>query len=216
MVEPVRKTRQAVKDETRARILKAGAKIIAEEGFGAFTMNKIAKAAGITQPGFYVHFDSIADLLKEMIAIHNQGVDEPNARAMLELAEQKDLQLENILEDMIARHFDNSVKYPSINVLSSVQNTLHKSELLDLVAAQFEKSKEVFCEAFSLILKGRGVRVSQDLLKMNVDLLFSSHDTLVIGYIEGRYKSKKSAVDFLVNNTLNNLEYLIQKGKAIN
>lgn len=216
MAEPVRKTRKAVKDETRTRILKAGAKIISEEGFGAFSMNKIAKAAGISQPGFYVHFDSVADLLKEIIVIHNRAVDEPNAKAMLELAEQKDLQLENVMEDMIARHFDSSVKYPSINVLSSVQNTLHKSELVDLVTAQFEKSKRVFCDAFKLMLENRGVKVSRELLMMNVDLLFASHDTLVIGYIEGRYSSKKSAVDFLVNNTLNNLEYLIQKGKAIN
>lgn len=215
MALQAKKSRQQNKDETRVRILKAGAKIISEQGFGAFTMNQISKAAGISQPGFYVHFESLAHLLKEIIDIHYTTVDEPNAKAMLQLAKQSDLNVEEVLEDMLTRHFDNSIQYPSINVYSSVQNTLHKSELLDLVASQFEKSKTVFCEAFRLILKSKGVKVSQELIKMNVDLLFSSHDTLVIGYLEGRYSNKKFAVDFLVSNTLNNLKYLTAKGKSI-
>ena len=215
MALQLKKTRKAVKAETRSKILKAGAKIIWEEGFASFTMNKISKAAGISQPGFYVHFDSIADLLKEIIDIHYKTVDEPNAKAMLQLAEQSDLQVEKVLEDMITAHFNNAVQYPSINVYSSARNALHKSDLLDLVAAQFEKSKDVFCEAFRLILKREGVQVNRELILMHVDLLFSSHDTLVIGCIEGRYTNKKRAADFLVSNTLSNLDYLINNGKAI-
>jgi len=210
-----KKSRQQNKNETRVKILKAGAKIISEEGFSAFTMNKISKAAGISQPGFYVHFESLAHLLKEIIKIHYTNVDEPNAKAMLLLAKQSDLKVEQVLEEMITSHFDNSIQYPSINVFSAVQNTRHKSELFYLVASQFEKSKTVFCEAFRLILKNKGVKVSQELIKMNVDLLFSSHDTLVIGYLEGRYSNKKLAVDFLVKNTLNNLKYLTENSKPI-
>lgn len=214
-MERTKKTRQQVKDETRERILKAGSKIIAEEGYSSFTMNKISKTAGISQPGFYVHFDSITDLLKEIIDIHYKIFDEPNAKAMLSFASTKNLNINEVLSVITVNHFESSVRYPAINLFSAAQNTLHKSELLELIAAQFEKSKVVFCEAFRLILKNKGLKVNSQTIKMNVDILFSNHDTIVMGYIEGRYKNKKLAVNFLVNNTIKNFEYLLKQGKAI-
>ena len=60
----VKKTRKALKEETRHRILIAAMEIFAARGLESFTMNKISKAAGISQPSFYVHFESVVELLK--------------------------------------------------------------------------------------------------------------------------------------------------------
>lgn len=55
-------SRTELKARTRARILQAALDTLIAEGYAGFSMNKVAKRAGIAQPSFYVHFKSTEEL----------------------------------------------------------------------------------------------------------------------------------------------------------
>ncbi len=59
-------SRNELKAQTRGRILDAAINTLIEEGYVGFSMNKIAKRAGIAQPSFYVHFENMEQLFEAM------------------------------------------------------------------------------------------------------------------------------------------------------
>ncbi|CBL44825.1 Transcriptional regulator [gamma proteobacterium HdN1] len=59
-------TRNATKARTRARIVNAAIETLIEEGYAGISMNKVTKRAGIAQPSFYVHFETMEQLFEAM------------------------------------------------------------------------------------------------------------------------------------------------------
>lgn len=57
-------TRNSAKAQTRDKLLRAAIEILIEEGYVGFSMNKVAKRAGIAQPSFYTHFETTDQLLE--------------------------------------------------------------------------------------------------------------------------------------------------------
>jgi len=58
-------------DDTRDRILKAAAEIMAEKGYARATTRSIADAAGVNEVTIFRHFGSKRNLLSEMIHQHS-------------------------------------------------------------------------------------------------------------------------------------------------
>lgn len=56
------------KHETRRRILAAAARLFAERGFEATSIEQVMQACGLTRGGFYLHFRSKAELHAEALA----------------------------------------------------------------------------------------------------------------------------------------------------
>ena len=59
------------RDERRARILEAAARVFAERGYERAAMDEIAERAGITKPIVYRHFGSKRDLYLSLIELHS-------------------------------------------------------------------------------------------------------------------------------------------------
>ncbi|MGW0478037.1 TetR family transcriptional regulator [Nonomuraea sp. NPDC003214] len=59
-------TRSEAKDLTRRRLIRAALAILDKEGEAGLTTLKVAKAAGIAQSTFYVHFKDKQDLLRSL------------------------------------------------------------------------------------------------------------------------------------------------------
>lgn len=59
-------SRVELKAQTRARILEAAIETLIEEGYAGFSMNKVAKRAGIAQPSFYGHFENMDQLFEAL------------------------------------------------------------------------------------------------------------------------------------------------------
>lgn len=57
-------TREQSKALTREKILLATVDALVEEGVHGFSINKVAKRAGIAQPSFYVHFANVDELFE--------------------------------------------------------------------------------------------------------------------------------------------------------
>lgn len=60
--------RKLAKAKTRHALLKSALQLYSLEGACGMSMNKIAKGAGIAQPSFYNHFDSLETLQNELSA----------------------------------------------------------------------------------------------------------------------------------------------------
>src|SRR5256885_8701881 len=57
-------TREEGKLITRRRLLESAAKTLGETGYGGLSVSAVARAAGVAQPTFYVHFRDKDDLLR--------------------------------------------------------------------------------------------------------------------------------------------------------
>ncbi|MCL2595222.1 MAG: TetR/AcrR family transcriptional regulator, partial [Promicromonosporaceae bacterium] len=62
-----RTTRQAKADQTRADLMDAAARVFAEKGYEAASVNDLAKAAGYTKGALYAHFASKEELFLAVI-----------------------------------------------------------------------------------------------------------------------------------------------------
>lgn len=58
-------TRKMSKERTRARLVAGALKVLHRDGPAAVTTGRIAEAAGVAQPTFYVHFEGIDEALEE-------------------------------------------------------------------------------------------------------------------------------------------------------
>ncbi|BFM01611.1 hypothetical protein Psyaliredsea_02580 [Psychrobacter alimentarius] len=63
---PKESKREQAKAKTRHALLKSALQLYSAEGVCGMSMNKIAKNAGIAQPSFYNHFDSLESLQNEL------------------------------------------------------------------------------------------------------------------------------------------------------
>lgn len=61
-------SRSEQKQQTRQRIIDAAGRGFRKGGFGGIGVDGLAKEAGVTSGGFYVHFDSKADAFREAVA----------------------------------------------------------------------------------------------------------------------------------------------------
>jgi AcrR family transcriptional regulator len=66
MADPVAPPRRRRGELTRERLLAAAARLFAEQGYDATSVESVANAAGITVSGMYKHFPTKADLLLEV------------------------------------------------------------------------------------------------------------------------------------------------------
>jgi AcrR family transcriptional regulator len=64
MTKPL--TREEGKLITRRRLLESAAKLLGKTGYGGLSVSAVARAAGVAQPTFYVHFRDKEDLLQTL------------------------------------------------------------------------------------------------------------------------------------------------------
>lgn len=66
LAAPVESKRDLAKAKTRRALLKSALQLYSREGAQGMSMNKVAKGAGIAQPSFYNHFESLDALQYEL------------------------------------------------------------------------------------------------------------------------------------------------------
>jgi AcrR family transcriptional regulator len=71
-----RLTREESRDQTRERLLEAGAQIIAKKGLAGSSVEDIAAHAGYTRGAFYSNFDSKNDLFIELLKRDHKDIQE--------------------------------------------------------------------------------------------------------------------------------------------
>ena len=65
-----RLTREEKKAQTRERLIEAAAKVFAEKGFAATSLDEVADAAGLTKGAVYSNFENKEDLVRAVLEAH--------------------------------------------------------------------------------------------------------------------------------------------------
>lgn len=100
-------TREESKAQTRERILFAAVETLVEEGAPGFSINKVAKRAGIAQPSFYVHFNNVDELFEAVTQEALARYIEPIQKTLQEIL--KDIEtdkIKGVLDNMFLLAFD--------------------------------------------------------------------------------------------------------------
>jgi AcrR family transcriptional regulator len=66
--------RRLTKDERRTRIMEGAARVFAERGYEAASLDEIAEAAGISKPVIYDHFESKRELHISLLDSHSRDM----------------------------------------------------------------------------------------------------------------------------------------------
>ena len=88
---PVESKRELAKAKTRRALLKSALRLYSLEGAQGMSMNKIAKGAGIAQPSFYNHFESLEALQNELSAQLKDNYLSPMRLAWVNMLKDYDL-----------------------------------------------------------------------------------------------------------------------------
>jgi AcrR family transcriptional regulator len=67
-----RLTREEKKAQTRERLIEAAARVFAEKGFAATSLDEVADAAGLTKGAVYSNFENKEDLVRAVLEVHDQ------------------------------------------------------------------------------------------------------------------------------------------------
>lgn len=192
-------TREESKLITRRRLLEAGAKLLAEHGYGALSASAIAREAGIAQPTFYVHFSDKDDLIRTLARERLGAVRRPLREARLRVARGQGLAA---LRDTFRVPLEALLTHPELFRL--LIQELHSP------ASPFAKhARELQDELESdliddLVSAGAPAATAEQRQRsrMIAEGLISLTQTLGLGYLDGRYDDLDRIVDVLVHFAL--------------
>jgi AcrR family transcriptional regulator len=187
-------TRAESKNVTRGRLLEAAARLLMESGSATLSASAVARAAGVAQPTFYVHFAGKEQLL-EILDAEQIGM----LRERLRDARQRYLDSPDseTLREICRLPLETWLSLPDL--LKLHQRELHQpgspfgqkaSELRDEVAA------DLIADLLRLGISARS-GLERQRLQMIADALLAQTDALALGLIHGRYQSVETAVDVL-------------------
>ncbi|MDA0635059.1 TetR family transcriptional regulator [Nonomuraea sp. MCN248] len=189
-------TRSEAKDLTRRRLIRAALRILDEEGEAGLTTVKVAKAAGIAQSSFYVHFRDKQDLLR---ALGDEG-GERLRRAMREArrqAREAPTELESH-RDTFRIPLEAISRHPELLRLQLRARHDPSSPLRDFAL----ESAKAYRDHHAADLAALGYTADNERdrrrLEMIAEGINAATNALALGHLEGRYPELEEAVDVLV------------------
>jgi TetR/AcrR family transcriptional regulator, fatty acid biosynthesis regulator len=189
-------TRSEAKDLTRRRLIRAALAILDKEGEAGLTTLKVAKAAGIAQSTFYVHFKDKQDLLR---SLGDEG-GERLRRSMRQARREA-----RASPDDAERHRDTFripisaiSKHPEL--LRILQRARHdpSSPLREFAL----ETSAAYRDHLAADLDALGYTADNEhdrrRLEMIAEAINAATNALALGHLEGRYPEIEEAVDVLV------------------
>jgi len=116
-------SRQLQKQETRRRLIEAAYQVICDRGMLNTRVSDIAQAAGVSHGTVFVHFESLEELIAEVVAEYGGRI----ARRTHELASQS-----ATLGDLLRAHLAGIVEYEPFYVRLVIENRLLPQAVRDV------------------------------------------------------------------------------------
>ena len=183
--------RELSKQKTRQRLLKAAQKSLLQKGLSGLSMNQICKRAGIAQPSFYTHYQSLAELLAELrVQMTNQYLA-PLHRQLLLLIEQWQTDGGDFLPRLhqyLEYNFDVLLK--DIRLFKLVMADYHdqSSSAQGELGQMIDDINQSWCDFIASQAKHHGLEIGAAELALYVDSLSSMAHSLVLGCAANRYR----------------------------
>ena len=201
--------RDLAKAKTRKAIMNSALRLYSSEGIAGMSMNKVAKGAGIAQPSFYNHFDSLDELQQQLSAQLKDNYLSPMRAAWITMIKDyawlNEAQFNQRCEHCLTHIFD--AAFVNINLFQRlIEDRLRfgsnvKTErltdkglgnLINEIQAEWAR---IFIEG--LTLSERSFNYSE--VNLCVDIAAAQVHELIIGCHQQRY-TRVQAIDILCKN----------------
>lgn len=201
IVRPKALTRDESKAITRRRLLEAALRITSESSGRQLTASRIARAAGVAQPTFYVHFRDMDDLLQ---AIAELQMDE--LRREFQKA-RRQIQVPDLARGDRTEALREAFRVPLKTIVDRpmqfrvfVRERLHSDSPLGRHCRQIDNElrRDLVQDLRNIDRYTGRVRSDAD-LTMIADGLVALTEALGLGCLEGRYSDIEAAVDVIVD-----------------
>ena len=205
-VVPTESKRELAKAKTRRALLKSALRLYSLEGAQGMSMNKVAKGAGIAQPSFYNHFDSLDALQNELSAQLKDNYLSPMRMAWVKMLKDYDVlseaqftqQCQNCLMMIFDSAFQNIALFqhlledrPRFTANIENQSSLNNG-LGNLVTEIQAEWTEIFIQGLKLSNRS----VERTAINLCVDMAAAQVHELILGCHQQRY-SRQQAIDTL-------------------
>jgi AcrR family transcriptional regulator len=206
---PVESKRELAKAKTRRALLNSALQLYSEEGAQGMSMNKVAKGAGIAQPSFYNHFDSLDALEAELSEQLKDNYLSPMRMAWVNMLKNYDSlnsdQFNQRCQQGLTLIFDSAFQNialfqhliedrPRFSPKVEQKERLNKG-LGNLISEIQQEWTEIFTQG--LLLSGRSFENSD--VNLCVDIAAAQVHELILGCHQQRY-SKQQAITILTIN----------------
>jgi AcrR family transcriptional regulator len=206
LAAPIESKRELAKAKTRRALLKSALQLYSQEGAQGMSMNKVAKGAGIAQPSFYNHFDSLDALQNELSEQLKHNYLSPMRMAWVNMLkdydslnkEQFNQRCQQGLNMIFDSAFQNIALFQHLIEdrprFYSATNVGHKG-LGNLITEIQEEWTEIFIQG--LLLSERSFERSD--VNLCVDIAAAQVHELILGCHQQRY-SRQQAISILSTN----------------
>jgi TetR/AcrR family transcriptional regulator, fatty acid biosynthesis regulator len=187
-------TRSEAKSITRRRLLDAAGRLLAESGYGGLSASAVARAAGIAQPTFYVHFRDKDDLLRtlgeEQIGTLRVRLREARARI-------KEGEGEAAVRDAFRIPLDMWIAHPGLMRLNAQELHQPNSPLARILRGFRDEILRDLADDLAGLGLPSGTPAERERLEMVAEAMMAQTEALALGYLDGRYTSVDAIVDVL-------------------
>ncbi|MBH0063831.1 TetR/AcrR family transcriptional regulator [Psychrobacter sp. SZ93C1] len=203
---PTESKREMAKAKTRRALLKSALRLYSLEGAQGMSMNKVAKGAGIAQPSFYNHFDSLDALQNELSTQLKDNYLSPMRLAWVDMLKDYDVlskaQFNERCQQCLVMIFDSAFQNialfqhlledrPRFTANIENQSSLNNG-LGNLVIEIQEEWTEIFIQGLQLSNRS----CERSAVNLCVDIAAAQVHELILGCHQQRY-SRQQAIDTL-------------------
>ncbi|NJP89440.1 TetR family transcriptional regulator [Nonomuraea sp. FMUSA5-5] len=188
-------TRSEAKDLTRRKLIRAALAILDEEGEAGLSTVKVAKAAGIAQSSFYVHFKDMQELLR---VLAEEGGE--RLRATMREARRKarehpgDLGLHR---ETFRIPLESICRHPELLRIQIRARHDPSSSLRDFAVETAAAYREHHAADLAALGYTADDERDRRRLEMIADGINAATNALAMGHLEGRYPDLDEAADIL-------------------
>ena len=199
---PTESKRELAKAKTRCALLKSALRLYSLEGAQGMSMNKVAKGAGIAQPSFYNHFESLEALQNELSAQLKDNYLSPMRLAWINMLKDYDVlskaQFNERCQQCLVMIFDSAFQNialfqhlledrPRFTANIENQSSL-KNGLGNLVTEIQEEWTEMFIQGLQLSNRS----YERSAVNLCVDMAAAQVHELILGCHQQRYSRQQA------------------------
>lgn len=185
-------TRKANKERTRHKLVQATLKILHKQGPTALTTGRIAQAAGVAQPTFYVHFKDMDEALEEAAVSVAEAL---RGR----LREFRDGLEDGASPQAATRYaFSTGVDALLADRRSAELFLRHRRDVANPLGRRWRELMDGARDALVADLHARGVGKQVDDLVVLADTIIGLTLTAVESILDGRVTNRAAAMDMML------------------
>ncbi|MCA9534738.1 MAG: TetR/AcrR family transcriptional regulator [Myxococcales bacterium] len=187
-------TRKANKERTRHKLVQATLKILHKQGPTALTTGRIAQAAGVAQPTFYVHFKDMDEALEEAAVSVGESI-------RTRLREFRD-GLEDGASPQVATRqaFTTGVEALIADRRSAELFLRHRRDVANPLGRRWRELMDGAREDLIADLHARGVGKQVDDLVVLADTIIGLVLTTVESILDGRVTNRAAAMEMMMRS----------------